>query len=408
MVFSSATFLFTFLPVTVTVYALLKQPARDIWLLTASLLFYAWGGPVFLPVMLLSIGINYFGGMGFLLFAGSGNPARKAWLTLIIACNLLLLGYWKYSNFGVSELENFFHTDLGLPEVALPIGISFFIFQGMSYVIDCYRGTVPVQKDPLRIALYISMFPQLIAGPIVRYSDIRTQFDRRIVNADTISSGIRRFSLGLFKKAVIADNLAVCADDIFGRSPLHNTPAVAWIGILFYVLQLYFDFSGYSDMAIGAGRMLGFSFPENFRHPFISTSVSEYWRRWHISLGNWFKEYVYVPLGGSRRSGMRTIANLMIVWFLSGIWHGADWTYILFGVSFGVLICMEKLFLKKAADRLCGPGRIGRVSKQLVSHLYLILATLLIMVLFRANDLNHALAYYRSLFGLLPVRGACL
>lgn len=387
MVFSSVTFIFAFLPVTLIVYSLLRSRARNWWLLAVSLFFYAWGGLSFLPVMLVSILINYAGGMGLIRFR-PGTRSGKAWLSFIIALNLALLGYWKYFNFGVSIAESITGRNFGLPQVALPIGISFFTFQGISYVVDAYRGDASVQKNPLIIALYISMFPQLIAGPIVRYRDVEQQIQSRMVTQAEIAAGIRRFTIGLAKKAVLANSFAVNADKIFAMNPWQNTPDIAWLGAVSYLLQLYFDFSGYSDMAIGLGHMLGFRFLENFNYPFISKSAGEYWRRWHMSLGTWFHQYVYFPLGGSRCSTAKIYRNIIVVWFLTGLWHGADWTYVVWGMLYCLAIVLER---STGFHKKLGP----------FAHVYVMLLAVLLHVIFRSPDLGYALSYLRSMFGLI-------
>ncbi len=392
MVFSSVTFIFAFLPLSLAGYYLIRNIKwKNVWLLWVSLLFYAWGGLSFLPIMIVSILINYVGGMG-LFMCDERFPEKlnlRKWILLInILLNLLLLGYWKYFNFSITILNDILNTSINVPTIALPIGISFFTFQGLSYVIDAYRRDVSVQKNPLNIALYISMFPQLIAGPIVRYADVNQQIEHRTFSSALFASGIRRFSMGLFKKAVFANTFAATADVIFSIDPAHNRVATAWLGILTYMLQLYFDFSGYSDMAIGLGRMLGFHFLENFNYPFISKSVSEYWRRWHISLGTWFREYVYIPLGGNRCSKPRVLFNIFFVWMLTGLWHGAAWTYVIWGISLGLIMIFERQtgFTKKLG---------------LFGHVYVMLYIFLAHVIFRAESLTYGWHYILSLFGLL-------
>lgn len=392
MVFSSVTFIFFFLPVTLIGYYLLGKKARNIWLLFASLFFYAWGGLSALPIILVSIIANYFGGY----FVDKARVCEnykleKAIFVLTIALNLLLLGYWKYFNFTLGILDHFIPGITNrFDEVILPIGISFFTFQGMSYVIDVYRDKVPVQKNILKVGLYVALFPQLIAGPIVRYTDINEQIDVREHNLEDFMIGVRRFIVGLAKKVIIANQVGLVADRIFDAPPFENTIIIAWIGAISYMFQIYFDFSGYSDMAIGLGRMFGFHFPENFNYPFISKSITEVWTRWHMTLAQWFRDYVYIPLGGNRVSKWRWIFNTFCVWFLTGLWHGANWTYIAWGLTFFVLIMFEK--------GTGFPQKLGRFA-----WIYTDFFFLLGVVIFRADSLTHAWNYIKSMFGILPL-----
>ena len=388
MVFSSVTFIFVFLPVTLILYYLLRGKARNVWLLITSLFFYAFGGISFLPIMLASIVINYLGGLSMLKF--TAEKPRKIALSLFVLANVFLLGYWKYFNFFTDVAEKITGKSFNLQPVLLPIGISFFTFQGMSYVIDCYRKKVTPNKSFLTVALYISMFPQLIAGPIVRYEDICNQLESRQFTVDDIASGLRKFTVGLAKKAVLANSFGVVADQIFNIQPDEHRVIVAWLGIISYSLQLYYDFAGYSDMAIGLGRMMGFTFPENFNYPFISKSYRELWTRWHMTLGTWFREYVYIPLGGSRVSTLRGFFNIFVVSFLTGFWHGADYTYVVWGLSMAIINCIEKAtnFPKKL-------GKFG--------HIYTLLIWHLTLVVFRSPSITYAAGYIRSLFGLLKI-----
>lgn len=324
MVFSSTLFLFCFLPITLLVYYLVQDKYKNYWLLLVSLLFFGWSQPNYLWIIVLSIGINYIGA----LIVDYMSKFKKPLLILTIMANVLLLFYFKYFNFVLESINKIFDFNFEVLDIVLPIGISFFTFQGMSYVIDVYRKEVLVQKNILKLGLYIVLFPQLIAGPIVRYKDIAAEIDNRKTTLEDFSYGIERFVIGLGKKAIIANTMAVTADAIWNNGALNNSWITAWVGSISYTLQIYFDFSGYSDMAIGLGRMFGFHFNENFNLPYISQSISEFWRRWHISLSSWFKDYVYIPLGGNRKN---VYLNLSIVFLLTGIWHGAAWHYVLWG-----------------------------------------------------------------------------
>lgn len=392
MLFSSITFLFIFLPLVLFVYYILlrKTEYRNYWLLIVSLCFYAWGEPVYVFLMLASIIGNYL--LGLWMAKTQGQTQRQLILLVSVILNLGILFYFKYYDFVVKNLDTFLDIHLAQRNLPLPIGISFFTFQAMSYVIDLYRKTTPVQKNPCYLALYISFFPQLIAGPIVRYNTIEKQICSRTVSLDSFEAGVCRFLQGLFKKILLANVLSVTAEQVFGLAGERNLPLVtAWLGALAYTFQIYFDFSGYSDMAIGLGKMFGFEFEENFRHPYISRSVSEFWNRWHISLGQWFRDYVYFPLGGSRVSKKKLVRNLAVVWLLTGIWHGAAWRFILWGVLYGIIITVEKLtgFPKKAKNPVVVVGY------SLVTFLLVVMG----WVLFGASDLRSALYQLGSMFG---------
>ena len=394
MLFSSMEFVFVFLPVVMGVNLLLRGRARNYWLLLCSLLFYAWGEPSFVFVMIGSIALNY---VMALLIAGCGEQKgrKKALLAVDIVCNLGLLFIFKYLNFVTRTLRGIFPGLQPLiPEtsILLPIGISFFTFQALSYVIDVYRGT-PAQKNPAYLGLYISLFPQLIAGPIVRYGTIADQIEHRKITVDGFSEGTLIFLRGFNKKILLANVLAEVADKAFGASALST--GMAWLGALCYMLQIYFDFGGYSEMAIGLGKMLGFQFEKNFDYPYISRTVTEFWRRWHISLGSWFRDYVYFPMGGSRvKSKATLVRNLFVVWLLTGIWHGAEWTFILWGVLYGILITAEKLtgIPKKLAAPGHGAGKI-------LYRVFTLLVVLLGWVLFRAENIAQAGEYLWVMFG---------
>ena len=390
MVFSSITFLFVFLPVVLLGYLLLRGTVlRNLFLLAASLFFYYWGEPSFLVVMLASILWNYLGGIA--CGTAKGKGLRKGCMIVAVVGNLLLLFVYKYLDFGISLINGVFRTSLPLYGIALPIGISFFTFQGLSYVIDVYRGQVPMQKNPLYIALYISMFPQLIAGPIVRYIDVEKQITNRRVTLDKFYEGVLRFTVGLFKKAVIANTLALPADKIFAQDPGALSLPVAWLGAILYTMQIFFDFSGYSDMAIGLGHMFGFTFLENFSYPYIAKSVKEFWRRWHISLSTWFRDYLYIPMGGSRRGNV--YLHLIIVFFLTGLWHGASLNFIVWGLWHGAFLLLERVWSKKHTFR--NPDNI---LAQTAQHLYTMLVVVIGWVFFRADDLSYACRYLKTMF----------
>ncbi|MDD3926872.1 MAG: MBOAT family protein, partial [bacterium] len=345
MLFSSSVFIFLFLPVTILVYyALIKnRPLQNILLLIVSLLFYAWGEPWFVFVMIGSIISNWF--FGLLIDKHRDSPAKvKFLLVAMLAFNLSVMFIFKYLVFALVNINGLLKTHITVPDITLPIGISFFTFQAMSYVLDVYRKKGDVQINPLNVGLYISFFPQLIAGPIVRYQTIAEMINGRKENFDDFSQGVCRFIVGLAKKILLANTLALVADKAFSLPAGELSVTFAWLGAIAYAFQIFFDFSGYSDMAIGLGKMFGFHFDENFNYPYISKSVSEFWRRWHISLGTWFRDYVYFPLGGSRvTSRGRLVLNLFIVWLLTGIWHGANWTLIIWGLYYFVFITTEKL-----------------------------------------------------------------
>lgn len=388
MVFSSPVFLFVFLPLVLAVYYqpwIRSRAFRNRWLLLASLLFYAWGEPVFVFLMIFSVIVGWFIGRQVGAAAGRTRASRRCWLGCGIAFHVGLLFVFKYLTFAAHEAGLLLHADFSAVHIALPIGISFFTFQLLSYLFDIYAGKAQAQRSVLDVGLYIALFPQLIAGPIVRYDAIEQQIEHRRENVHDFADGMMRFIYGLGKKVLVADYMAVIADDVFGMG-LPASAATAWIGAAAYTLQIYFDFSGYSDMAIGLGKMFGFRFPENFNYPYISRSVAEFWRRWHISLGSWFRDYVYIPLGGNRVSRPRWVWNIFVVWALTGIWHGANWTYLCWGLLFFALILFEKV------THL--PERIGRCA-----HIYAIFAIVLSFALFRSPDLSFAARYIGRMFG---------
>lgn len=382
MVFSGIPFLYYFLPAVMLVYWLVPRGWKNTVCLAASLFFYAWGELSYLPLMLGSIAANYL--FGRLVSRGEH---KKAWLVVSIVFNLALLGVFKYADFAVRSLGLLLRADLPVPNIALPLGISFFTFQAMSYVVDVYRGDAPAQKNILKVALYISAFPQLVAGPIVRYTTVMEQIERREITVKKVGQGLLRFSVGLAKKVLVANSLAVMADAAFDGT---LTPALtAWLGLFAYTLQIYFDFSGYSDMAIGLGRMLGFDFLENFDYPYVSKSITEFWRRWHISLGSFFRDYVYIPLGGSRRGLPIQIRNILIVWALTGLWHGAGWTFLLWGVYYGALLTVEKCVGRERLERI--PSAIR--------HVLTMLLVMVGWVFFRADGFSGVTSYFVAMLG---------
>ena len=388
MVFSSTIFLCFFLPMVLFCCTVIKSKYVNVCLLVFSLLFYAWGEPKFLTVFLASIVMNYVFGLLFLPRKES-KAYRKLILVLAVVMNLGLLFIYKYwglvaETFRLSEYFPGLNTN-----IPLPIGISFYTFQAMSYIIDVYRGQAEVQKNPIKIALYISLFPQLIAGPIVRYTDVAAEIDHRTVHVEDFKTGIRRFSVGLAKKVLISNSVALYADMAFGLTSGELTSGAAWLGALCYTLQIYFDFSGYSDMAIGIGRMLGFHFLENFNLPYASRSIQEFWRRWHISLSSWFRDYLYIPLGGNRRGLVRMMINQLIVFGLCGLWHGAEWSFLVWGLYHGTFLLIEKIPpVHQMLAKL--PKAIG--------NFYTMLIVLVGWVFFRANNISHAMSYLRTMF----------
>lgn len=397
MLFSSSIFLFFFLPVVFVIYYVLSfsRLAQNIWLFVTSLFFYAWGEPIYVLLMLASILVNW--GAGLLVDRFQDAPRKKK-AVLVLACimNLGALGVFKYAGFIIRNINSGFPEPL-LPtiELALPIGISFFTFQALSYVIDVYRKDTSVEKNPFYVGLYVAFFPQLIAGPIVRYNSVAEQIRTRKSSWDKLTIGCTRFVVGLGKKILISNNVAILADQIFSWSEMgihyYDVPVVmAWLGIIAYTLQIYFDFSGYSDMAIGLGLMFGFKFEENFNYPYAATSVLDFWRRWHISLTSWFREYVYFPLGGSRVENKDTmVRNIFIVWLLTGIWHGAEWTFLFWGLWH---------FVFQIAERFFGYGQNNRHTGWM--RIYTLLVVMLGWVLFRARDLYQANVYFQNLFGI--------
>jgi alginate O-acetyltransferase complex protein AlgI len=394
MLFSSIIFLFQFLPLCLLLYFLVGKRLRNLLLLIASLVFYAWGESYYVLLMLVSILVNYL--CGLMIDRCLGRQAARGFLIAAIAFNVLSISVFKYANFLVDNLNTLLPqvgaSPIELAPIHLPIGISFFTFQAMSYVVDVYRRDASVQRNPLNIGLYIALFPQLIAGPIIRYHDIAAQLIRRRVRLDDFSYGIERFIVGLGKKVLIANQVAIIADQVFSIPYETLTPGVAWLGVLCYTLQIYFDFSGYSDMAIGLGRMFGFHFLENFNYPYISRSIREFWRRWHISLSSWFRDYLYIPLGGNHGGPLRTYLNLLIVFFLCGLWHGASWNFVIWGLLHGLFLVIERLGFEKILNRCWSPLR----------YLYVMLVVCIGWVFFRTENLSAAVHYLAAMAGLNP------
>ena len=388
MVFSSTLFLFIFLPFTLSGYYLIRRELRNSFLLLMSLLFYAVGEPLFIWVMLASIIANYVSGIILWYLKNTQKILRRTALTITLLINIGILFYYKYFDFVITNINSAFKTNIPLHYIALPIGISFFTFQGISYVLDVYMGKTNVQKNPLHIALYIALFPQLIAGPIVRYSDIAYQIIARRESLGNFAYGVQRFAIGLSKKVILANALALLADKIFATASTNLGPGLAWLGALAYALQIYFDFSGYSDMAIGLGRMFGFHFLENFNYPYISSSIREFWRRWHISLSSWFRDYVYIPLGGNRNGNV--YFHLLTVFFLTGLWHGASWNFIVWGLWHGFFLILERIMIIK---------NITLKIPVFLKWIYTMLIVLIGWVFFRTADLLSAVTYLKCMFG---------
>ena len=391
MLFSSMIFLWLFLPIVFISYYLIKKEYRNVLLLIASIIFYAWGGVSYTLIMFSSIIINYIFALLIDKAIEENNKLKKKiYLALCVIVNLSILGYFKYTDFAISIINSISGKELiPLKNIVLPIGISFYTFQALSYVIDVYREHNKAQKNIINLALYISFFPQLIAGPIVKYHDIDTQITNRTESLENISYGIKRFIYGLSKKVILANMFALSCDEIL-KQPIGDIgTALAWVTAILYTLQIYYDFSGYSDMAIGLGHMFGFKFLENFNYPYISKSVQEFWRRWHISLSTWFKEYLYIPLGGNRKCKYFTYLNLFIVFFATGLWHGASFNFILWGLWHGLFLVIERIFLGKLLEKN---------KLKFLNHIYVIFVFVLGWVLFRANDLKHALELYKLMF----------
>ena len=390
MLFSSLTFLFIFLPILTLIYYLSNNKYRNVILLIASLLFYAWGEPKYIFLMLISIFVNYV-----LALIIEKYFDKKVFKRIILIASLLfnigLLFYFKYLDFGISIINNIPNVHFKLHNIALPIGISFYTFQILSYVVDVYKGEVKAQKNIITLGTYIALFPQLIAGPIVRYSTVEEQLQSRTLSFDKLSCGIKRFIIGLGKKVIIANNMALIADTLFNSvSVLDFSWITILVAVLAYTFQIYFDFSGYSDMAIGLGKMFGFDFLENFNYPYVSRSITEFWRRWHMSLSTWFRDYIYIPLGGNRCSKIRCIFNIFVVWITTGIWHGANWNFIIWGLYFFLLLMFEKLFMGKILSKV----------PKLISWIYSFVLINIGWLIFRIEDLDKLINISRNLFTL--------
>ena len=384
MVFSSTVFLFVFLPCVWLINRFLPRSVSNVFLCLISLLFYSWGEPVYVLMLLFVVLANYALTKGL-----TRSKHKKARLLIGVLINISTLLVFKYTDFALETLNILPGISIPLPGILLPIGVSFFIFQAMSYLIDVYRGDSAPQQSFIKLLLYVSFFPQLVAGPIVYYHDIEKQIEQRRITSAQTAQGIRRFIIGLAKKILIADTIAVAVDAIFAMEASHLTMPVAWIAAVAYIMQLYFDFSGYSDMALGLARMFGFSYKENFNYPYIASSVQGFWRRWHISLSTWFKDYVYIPLGGNRKGGLRTAVNKVTVFFLTGLWHGAQWTFVAWGLLHGALLLFEQYFRPFK--------RLGGKTKWL-GNVYTLLMVTLAFVLFRSESFSQALVFFSTMF----------
>ena len=384
MLFSSVPFLFYFLPAALLLYFAVPRPLKNAVLLLASLFFYAWGEPRYVVLMLISIVQGYV--FGLLIEKYRGWKAAKLFLSLSVLVSLGLLAYFKYADFFLSSVNAVAGLSLPLLKLSLPIGISFYTFQVLSYVIDVYRGTTAAQRNFIDLAAYVSLFPQLIAGPIVRYSDVAAQLQDRTHSVSAAAEGVRRFTVGFAKKVLLANQFGALASTY--KQTQDASVLFVWLYALAFLLQVYFDFSGYSDMAIGLGRILGFRFPENFNYPYISGSITEFWRRWHISLGSWFRDYLYIPLGGSRRGKARQLLNILIVWLATGLWHGAAWTFVLWGLWFAVLLLLEKSVLLPVLEK-----------HRALGHVYTLFFVTLGFVLFDADSAAQAVSRIGAMFG---------
>ncbi len=389
MVFSSILFLFVYLPVVLGIYYIVPRKWRNPWLLLSNLVFYGWGEPVYILLMLFSMVFNFFGGKYVDKYRNVDHKKAKTILVFIIIVNLAMLAFFKYYNLFANTLSIIPGLDIHTLSIALPIGISFYTFQKMSYSIDIYRGDCDAQKSFISFGTFVTLFPQLIAGPIVRYKDIASQLNFRAKSADQFASGVRRLTVGLAKKVLIANNIGKLWDTYSVMAASDLSVVGSWLGIIAFSLQIYFDFSGYSDMAIGLGRMLGFEFLENFNYPYISKSVTEFWRRWHISLGTWFRDYVYIPLGGNRKGKYRQLLNITIVWALTGFWHGASWTFMLWGLYYAAFLIFEKLFWLEKLEK----------APKFVGHAYTVLVAVCGWVLFQLSSLAKCGVYYKAMFG---------
>lgn len=390
MLFSSLTFLFGFLSTLIILYFMVKnRKYKNIVLLVFSLLFYAWGEPKYIFLMLLTILIVYI--FGILIDKFDKEKKFNLKKLSLILCIILVLGsliVFKYSKFLIENINSIFNTKINLINVVMPIGISFYTFQILSYIIDLYNKKIKLQKNYFSLALYVSLFPQLIAGPIVRYETVEDEIDNRKETKEYIIAGTKRFIIGLSKKVIIANQMALLADLVFNNHNGSYGTSIIWLGTFAYTLQIYFDFSGYSDMAIGLGRIFGFHFLENFDYPYISKSVTEFWRRWHISLSSWFRDYIYIPLGGNKVNKLKWVRNILLVWMLTGLWHGAAWNFIIWGIYYGLLLLFEKLFLNKVLSKL----------PSIINWIYTFVIVMIGWMIFRSNTLNELLLFIKTMF----------
>lgn len=389
MVFSSIIFMFTFLPLSLLIYYIMPKGIRNFILLLISLIFYAWGEPIYVLLMIFTIIFDYI--MARLITKSRDNKIKCRTIfifTLIV--NILILGFFKYYGFLIDNINNIFNLSIKYKQLALPVGISFYTFQTLSYIVDVYLDKVKVQKNIISFALYVTMFPQLVAGPIVKYSDIDYQLDNRKESCNKFGYGVERFLRGLAKKVLLANNIGIIWTTVQGMDINNISVLTSWIGIIAYTFQIYFDFSGYSDMAIGLGKMFGFDFIENFNYPYISKSVTEFWRRWHISLGTWFREYIYIPLGGNRTSTLKHVRNLFVVWLLTGLWHGASWNFVVWGLYYGFILLMEKMVLNRVLDKV----------PNFIKHIYTMVLVIIGWVFFGSTSLTVAIDYIKIMFGM--------
>ncbi|GAA0085225.1 MBOAT family protein [Clostridium sp. CTA-7] len=389
MVFSSLIFIFMFLPSVLIIYYLVPNRFKNLVLFISSIVFYVWGEPIYIVLMIFSILINYLAGL-LIKNNAKDKSKRKFIFFTVVLIDISVLLFFKYYGFLISNINWVFGSNLEIRELPLPLGISFYTFQLISYIVDVYMDKVKAQKNIIDFGAYISMFPQLVAGPIVKYSDIESQLKKKELSIDKFGQGVERFILGLGKKVLIANNLGAIWQQV-KIIPIDSlTVLTGWIGIISFTLQIYYDFSGYSDMAIGLGKMLGFEFLENFNYPYMSKSITEFWRRWHISLGSWFKEYIYIPLGGNRRGNVIQFRNLMIVWFTTGLWHGASWNFIIWGLYFGLIIYSEKIFLKSILKNV----------PNIIAHIYTMTLVAIGWIFFDLSSLNDAIEYIKVILGL--------
>ena len=389
MVFSSLVFIFVFLPITLFIYYLSPRKLKNLVLLISSLIFYAWGEPIYIFLMIFTTVFSYVSAILINKYK-SKKTSSLAIFILSVAVNLSVLCFFKYYGFFIDNINNLFSMNIKVKKLPLPVGISFYTFQTLSYIIDVYLKKVPVQKNIISFSTYVTMFPQLVAGPIVKYGDINKQLENRKESLDKFGEGVSYFIRGLSKKVLLANNIGLLWSNVKALSPDKISVFSAWLGILAFTFQIYFDFSGYSDMAIGLGKFFGFDLMENFNYPYISKSVTEFWRRWHISLGSWFREYVYIPLGGNKKGALKQYRNLFIVWFLTGFWHGANWNFIIWGLYFGILITLEKIFVLKWLDKL----------PNFISHVYALIIIIVGWAIFEFENTSVLFSFIKTMFGM--------